>query len=55
MIIALEEAKYELQNFRKNIADLGDALRIAQDRSDEKNFYGWNPAFDKNSQYNRNH
>ena len=26
----------------------GEALRIAQDRSDEKNFYGWNPAFDKN-------
>ena len=24
----------------------GDALRIAQDKMDEKNFYGWNPAFD---------
>ena len=26
----------------------GEALRIAQDQSDSKNFYGWNPAFDKN-------
>ena len=26
----------------------GDALRISQDKMDEKNFYGWNPAFDKN-------
>ena len=25
----------------------GDALRISQDKMDEKNFYGWNPAFDK--------
>ena len=25
----------------------GEALRIAQDKADEKNFYGWNPAFDK--------
>ena len=24
-----------------------DALRISQDKMDEKNFYGWNPAFDK--------
>ena len=24
-----------------------DALRIAQDKMDEKNFYGYNPAFDK--------
>ncbi len=28
MIIALEEAKYRLENFRKNIAELGSALRI---------------------------
>ena len=25
----------------------GDALRISQDKMDEKNFYGWNPAFDR--------
>lgn len=25
----------------------GDALRIAQDKGDERNFYGYNPAFDK--------
>ena len=25
----------------------GDALRIAQDHMDSKNFYGYNPAFDK--------
>lgn len=25
----------------------GDAMRIAQDNMDSKNFYGWNPAFDK--------
>lgn len=28
MIIALENAKYELQNFRENIQELGNALRI---------------------------
>ena len=25
----------------------GEALRITQDNMDYKNFYGWNPAFDK--------
>ncbi len=25
----------------------GEALRIAQDNMDAKNFYGWNPQFDK--------
>lgn len=25
----------------------GDALRIAQDRTDSRNFYGYNPAFDR--------
>ena len=25
----------------------GEALRIAQDRADCRNFYGWNPEFDK--------
>ena len=25
----------------------GDALRISQHKMDEKNFYGWNPSFDK--------
>lgn len=33
MIIALEEAKYELQNFRANIVDLGDALRISDKKA----------------------
>lgn len=28
MIIALEEAKYKLENFRKDVAELGSALRI---------------------------
>lgn len=26
----------------------GEALRIAQDNMDAQNFYGWNPAFDRN-------
>ena len=30
MIIALENAKYELQNFRENIVELGNALRIKE-------------------------
>ena len=30
MIIALENAKYELQNFRENIVELGNALRIEE-------------------------
>ena len=30
MIIALEEAKYKLQNYRDTIVDLGDALRITE-------------------------
>ncbi len=33
MIIALEEAKYELQNFRKTLEDLGDALRIGDKKA----------------------
>lgn len=33
MIIALEEAKYELQNFRKALEDLGDALRIGDKKA----------------------
>lgn len=33
MIIALEEAKYRLENFRANIAELGSALRIDELRS----------------------
>ena len=33
LIIALEEAKYELQNFRKTIEDLGDALRISDKKA----------------------
>ena len=28
MILALEEAKYRLENFRANIEELGSALRI---------------------------
>lgn len=27
----------------------GEALRIAQDNMDSQNFYGWNPAFDRNT------
>ena len=30
MIIALENAKYELINFRENIKELGDALKISE-------------------------
>ena len=30
MIIALENAKYELQNFRENVKELGNALRIVE-------------------------
>jgi len=30
MIIALENAKYELSNFRENIKELGNALRIEE-------------------------
>lgn len=33
MIIALEEAKYKLQNYRANIIDLGDALRISEKKA----------------------
>lgn len=33
LIIALEEAKYELQNFRKALEDLGDALRIGDKKA----------------------
>ena len=29
-------------------ARFGDALRVAQDNMDAQNFYGWNPAFDRN-------
>jgi Mn-containing catalase len=28
----------------------GDALRLTQDKLDEKNFYAFNPAFDKRIQ-----
>jgi len=31
----------------------GEALRIAQDNMDYKNFYGWNPSFDKTKQCQR--
>mgnify|MGYP004652632085 FL=1 len=31
-------------------ARFGDALRVAQDNMDAQNFYGWNPAFDRNPQ-----
>ena len=27
---------------------IGEALRISQDRLDSKNFYAFNPSFDKN-------
>lgn len=31
----------------------GEALRIAQERGDYKNFYGWNPSFDKRARQHR--
>lgn len=31
----------------------GDAIRVAQDNTDSKNFYGYNPAFDKGVFKNR--
>lgn len=34
MIIALENAKHELQNFRKNVEELGNALRITELRAE---------------------
>ena len=36
----------ELVHFQR----FGDALRIAQDRMNEKNFYAVNPAYDKKSE-----
>ncbi len=33
----------------------GEAMRIAQDKSDSQNFYGWNPSFDKVCPKNHNH
>ena len=32
----------------------GEAMRLAQDDSDCKNFYGWNPEFDRGCQRTRN-
>ena len=34
LIIALENAKYELTNFRENISELGNALRIEELKSE---------------------
>lgn len=31
----------------------GDALRVAQDNMDSKNFYGYNPEFDRITNKNR--
>ena len=31
----------------------GEALRIAQERGDFKNFYGWNPEFDRRTRVQR--
>lgn len=39
----------ELTHFQR----FGDALRVAQDRMDSKNFYGWNPEFDRKDFKNR--
>ena len=30
-----------------DLVSFADALRISQDKMDEKNFYGRNPSFDK--------
>jgi len=33
----------------------GEAMRIAQDKSDSQNFYGWNPSFDREARNNHKH
>lgn len=52
MIIALEEAKYKLENFRKDIAELGSALRIDElrARADELDKITSNPEFWNNQE-----
>lgn len=37
-------ARAEIVHYQR----FGDALRIAQDNMDSRNFYACNPAFDKN-------
>ena len=39
--------KYLRQRELVHYQRFGDALRIAQDRMDAKNFYAFNPAYDK--------
>lgn len=52
MIIALEEAKYKLENFRKDIAELGSALRIDElrARADELDKITSDPEFWNNQE-----
>ncbi len=44
-----EPIKFLRQRELVHYQRFGDALRIAQDRMDSKNFYAYNPAFDKAS------
>lgn len=43
----IEPIKFLRQRELTHFQRFGDALRIAQDRMNEKNFYGYNPAFDR--------
>ena len=42
-----EPIKYLRQRELVHFQRFGDALRIAQDKLDGKNFYAFNPSFDK--------
>ncbi len=42
-----EPIKFLRQRELVHYQRFGDALRVAQDRMDSKNFYAYNPAFDK--------
>ena len=44
-----EPIKFLRQRELVHYQRFGDALRIAQDKMDSKNFYAYNPAFDKAS------
>ena len=39
-----------MEDLMLHVDCFGDALRIAQDRMNEKNFYAVNPAYDKKSE-----
>ena len=42
-----EPIKFLRQRELVHYQRFGDALRVAQDKLDSKNFYAYNPAFDK--------